>query len=101
MHYTKIQDTAPDSGTTHIRMKTVGQDEEPKQEEPAQIRIWNKYKALASGKPEMTEEEKAAQDEADKKEAEEKAAPLKKLNRKKLKKPRRSGKNPPHPPASP
>ncbi|MCE7887852.1 MAG: hypothetical protein DYH13_10180 [Alphaproteobacteria bacterium PRO2] len=75
MHYTKIQDTAPDSGTTHIRMKTVGQDEEPpRQEEPAQIRIWNKYKALASGKPEMTEEEKEAQEAADKKEAGEKAA---------------------------
>lgn len=75
MHYTHIQETAPDSGTTHIRMKTVGQDEEPaKEEEPAQIRIWNKYKALASGKPEMTEEEEAAAEEADKKEAEDKAA---------------------------
>jgi hypothetical protein len=94
MHYTKIQDTAPDSGTTHIRMKTVGQDEEPKQEEPAQIRIWNKYKALASGKPEMTEEEKAAQDEADKKEAEEKAAAAEKAKQEEAEKAAKVGQEP-------
>lgn len=74
MHYTHIQDSAPDSGTTHIRMKTVGQDEEPAKEEAPSVRIWNKYKALASGKPEMTDEERTAAEEADKKEAEEKAA---------------------------
>ncbi|MGB4106376.1 MAG: hypothetical protein WBK55_01110 [Alphaproteobacteria bacterium] len=76
MHYTRIQETAPDSGTTHIRMKTVSPGKEPpKQEEQApSVRIWNKYKALAAGKPEMTEEEKTAVEEADKKEAEEKAA---------------------------
>lgn len=98
MRYTKIQETAPDSGTTHIRMKTVGQDEEPaKEEEPAQVRIWNKYKALAAGKPEMTEEEKAASEEADKKEAEEKAAAAEKAKQEEAEKAAKAEQEPARP----
>ncbi len=85
MHYTRIQETAPDSGTTHIRMKTVlpEGEEPPKQEETPSTRIWNKYKALASGAPEKTEEEKAAEKEAqEKEEAGQKAAEAEKQKEK-------------------
>lgn len=77
MHYTRIQETAPDSGSKHIRMKTVlpEGEEPPKEEQAPSVRIWNKYKALASGVPEKTEEEKAAEKkEQEKEEAEYKAA---------------------------
>ena len=75
MHYTRLNEAAPDSGGTYIRMKTVGQDDQqPKEEEAPSVRIWNKYKALAAGKPEMTDKEKAEAEEAERKEAEEKAA---------------------------
>lgn len=70
MRYTRIQDV-PASDDSSIKLRTIkheNEKESPPATESSQTRIWNKYKALATG---QTEEEREA---AAKKAAEEDAA---------------------------
>jgi hypothetical protein len=77
MRYTRIQDAPADSDNPAIKMRTIKHEDaeaDKPETETSQTRIWNKYKALATG---QTEEEKAEAKKAAKKaeaEAEEKAA---------------------------
>src|SRR5262245_5184009 len=59
MRYTRIQD-APDTDNGYIKLRTIKPEEEEvkKEEEEPSVRIWNRYKALAAGKPEETEDGK-------------------------------------------
>lgn len=62
MRYTKIRNTAPED-TTHIKTRTINHDDSEgadakAEEDTPRTRIWNKYKALASGEAGEVKEEK-------------------------------------------
>lgn len=69
MQYTRIREAPPekDESSQQIKLKTVQRgDEVKKEDETPSNRIWNKYKALASGQPELTVEERARQEAEEK-----------------------------------